>query len=268
MSSIGRSTVEGRRRRPRRPSPSISHAWPAWAKRKVAACCALLALASATAWGDASARGWPSFLPPRDSLSPDLVTAVERTWAHRTLSRTVRGPSARVPFDLYTALLDAPDVTAAAARYRHFSRDEVRLVGHDLYEADDHNGSRGFYLVLTRERDRRVLFSWGENSTRILGTISGDALTVLTLEPGDGRIDQAVTAYVRIDNGFVAALARALLTAFGGMADRKLRQGVVTATRVAEWAASRPEEFCGWLDRSGLPPARRDRVRSLVAGCA
>jgi hypothetical protein len=54
---------------------------------------------------------------------------------------------------------------------------------------------------------------------------------------------------------------------FGGIADRKLSEGVVTAARVAEWAATQPEEFCDWLSRSDLPRARRAPIERLVSSC-
>src|SRR5882724_1129582 len=122
---------EGRWRRLHRPSSTLSHEARRRGKRKAAWLWVLLALVGAAAWADGPAPGWPAFLPPRDAFPADLAAAVERTWIDRTLSRTVRGPSVRAPFDLYSALIDAPDVTAAAARYRSFSRDEVRLVGDD-----------------------------------------------------------------------------------------------------------------------------------------
>ena len=148
-------------------------------------------------------------------------------------------------------------MTAVAARYRNFSRDDVRRVGDDVYEAEDHNGSQDFYRVLAREQNRRVIFSWAEHSSQLLGKIRGDALTVLTLELEGGRIHSVLTAYVRIDNRFIATVARAPLVPFGGIADRKLSETVVTAARVAEWAATEPKEFCDRLSRSGLPRARR-----------
>jgi len=269
MSSGGRSTRQGRRRRPRRPSMySVSHERPARGKKKGGALAVFLALLGAAAWGASPGLEWPVFLPPRDGFPTDVVAAVERTWADWTLHRTVRGPTVQVPFDLYSALIDTPDLTAAAARYKRYTKDDVRPVGDDVYEASDHDGARGFYRVLARERDRRVIFSWGEHSGRLLGTIRGDALTVLTLLPADGRIEQALTVYVRIDNRFVAAVARALILLFGDIADRKLSEGVVVATRVAEWAATQPGEFCGWLGRSDLPPARRAPVQNLVPGCS
>jgi hypothetical protein len=262
------STKKGSRRYLRGPSPlQPSHEGRTWSKEKVAGLILAFGLLASAGWTNTPAVDWPSFLPSRASLSSDLAAAVERTWTDRTLSRTVRGPSVRAPFDLYSALIDAPEVTAAAARYRNYSKDEVHQVGDDLYEADDHDGSRGFYRLLVRDRDRRVIFSWGEHSGSILGTIRGDALTVLTLEPGRGVVHQTLTAYVRIDNAFLAALARTLLVPFGGLADRKLSEGFRVSKRVAEWAVSEPAEFCSWLGQSGIPFERRALVQSLVPGC-
>ncbi|PWU25216.1 MAG: hypothetical protein C5B48_02375 [Candidatus Rokuibacteriota bacterium] len=245
----------------------LSHGRRAWSKKKVAALAIVLGLLSSEARPEDGAAQWPPFLPSSVSFSSDVVSAVERTWTDRTLSRTVRGPSVPASFDLYSALVDAPDVTAAAARYRALSRDEVHRVGDDVFEASDKNGARGFYRVLVRERGRRVNYSWGEHSGSILGTIRGDALTVLTMEPDAGGVEQTLTAYVRIDNPFLGALARALLVPFGGLADRKLAEGLKVATRVAEWAASDPDDFCAWLDRAPVPHERRAPIQRLVPGC-
>lgn len=222
----------------------------------------LLALA---AWAEESRLPWPGFLPPRGTFPTDLVAAVERTWTEWTLSRTIQGRPARAPLDLYAALIDAPDVTAAAARHRMLARHAVRHVRDDLYEAEDRQGSRGFYQILVRERDRRVIFSWGEHSGSLLGTIRGDAITVLTLEPRGQEIAQELTAYVRIENRVAATLARALIVIFGGVADRRLSEGFAVAAQVAEWAVAEPDEFCGWLNRSALPRERWAPIARLPA---
>jgi hypothetical protein len=228
---------------------------------------ALVALLTGGAWGGDARPAWPGFLPPRDSLPAELAAAVGRTWTEATFTRTVQARAAGIPFDLYAALVDTPDVTAAAARHRDIARHEVWLVGDDLYQATDHDGSDGFYRVLARDRERRVIFSWGEHSGSLLGTIRGDALTVLRLEAREGAVEQTLTAHVRIANQLAAFLARVLLAIFGGIADRKLNEGFTVATQVAEWAVTRPDEFCQWLARSRLPAERRRPVQSLVAGC-
>jgi hypothetical protein len=227
----------------------------------------LLGLLAAAAAADSTGSAWPPFLPPRTDFPPEVVSAVQRTWNDRTLSRTVRGRAVRAPLELYAALIDTPDVTAAAARYRGYANDDTRLVGDNLYQADDHDGSRGFYRFLVHEPERHVILSWGEHSSRIVGWIKGDALSVITLTREEDAVDQKLTAYVRIDNVVAAALVRTLVPLFGGLADRKLRQGLLIASRVAQWAVSDPAEFCSWLKDTGLPPDRRAPVESQVPGC-
>jgi hypothetical protein len=188
-------------------------------------------------------------------------------WRDPTLSRAVRGRPAAVPFSTYVAFIDLPDVTAAAARFLEVAKYEVRVLGDDLYEADDHNGARGRYRVLVREPTRRVILSWGEHRGRVLGTIRGDALTVLDFAPANDRIEPRLRAYVLIENAIAARLARLLVAVFGGVADRKLAEGFAVTAKVAEWAAREPGPFCDWLAREPLPAERRARALGLVPGC-
>ena len=111
-----------------------------------------------------------------------------------------------------------------------------------------------------RAPGRRVMLSWGKHRGRILGAIGGSALTVIDLREHDGVVDQELTAYVRIDNAFAAALARHLLPIFGRLADRKLSEGFVVTAKVAEWAVAHPDEFCDWLRREPLRPERREAI--------
>lgn len=188
-------------------------------------------------------------------------------WADPTLSRTVQGRSARVPYELYVAFVDTPDVTAAAARHLGLAKYEVEPLSDDRYRATDNDGSTGMYQVLVRESHRRVVLSWGEHTGSILGTISGSALTVIKLHPGPAAIEQTLEAYVRIDNALAAVLARILVTIFGSVADRKLAEGSTVTARVAEWAVERSDEFCDWLAGEPVPAARRARFRALASGC-
>ena len=93
-----------------------------------------------------------------------------------------------------------------------------------------------------------------------LARSEGVPLTVIDLREHDGVVDQELTAYVRIDNAFAAALARHLLPIFGRLADRKLSEGFVVTAKVAEWAVVHPDEFCDWLRREPLRPERREAI--------
>jgi hypothetical protein len=226
----------------------------------------LLAMSATVVRGET--RGdWPPFLAPPAAFSADIVRAVERVWVAPTLTRTVRGRSARVPFELYTALMDSPEVTAAAARFLGLARYEVEALDDDWYRATDNDGAQGLYRVLAREPTRRVVLSRGEHAGRLLGRIGGSALTVLDFASVDGVVEPTVTARVRIDNPIAAALARVLITVFGHIADRKLAEGFAVTAGVAEWATAEPFEFCGWLAQESVPPGRREPVVTAVGGC-
>jgi len=226
----------------------------------------LVALAlAAMAHGEATER-WPSFLPPAGTFPDAIAAGVARAWGRPTLTRQVDGERAHAPFDLYAALIDAPEVTAAGARHLGLARYDVGRLGPAWYRADDGAGAQGEYHVLVRDRTRRVMFSRGRHVGRLLGTITGVALIDLHLEPQDGYVAQRLTAWVVIDNRIVAMLARLLIPIFGQVADRKLQEGFRVAGRVAEWAVSRPSEFCPWLDAEPLPTETR-RPALAAAGC-
>jgi hypothetical protein len=226
----------------------------------------LLAVAG-PAGADPPDSSWPPFLPPPGHFTALVAGAVERIWEDPTLSRTVRGRPAQVPFDVYVSFVDAPDVTAAAASHLGLARYEVDAIDADWYRADDHDGSRGIYRVLVRDPTRRVILSWGEHSGSLLGTIRGSALTVLDFTPSPDGVQQSLTAHVRIDNAVLAGLARVLVRVFGGVADRKLAEGFTVTARVAEWAVQDPAAFCAWLGREGPPGGRQERVRAVLPAC-
>jgi hypothetical protein len=210
---------------------------------------------------------WPSFLPPAEAFSANIVTAVERVWLGPTLTRTVRGRPARAPFDLYVALVDSPEVTAAAARLLGLARYEVEAGEDGWYRASDNAGATGVWRILAREPTRRVVLSLGEHTGGILGRIQGSALTVLDVQADTEGVETTLTVRVHIDNPVAAALARFLIGVFGRLADRKLAEGISVTGRVAEWAVEQPEEFCTWLIRESLPPPARQRLLAVLADC-
>src|SRR3989442_15346982 len=108
------------------------------------------------------------------------------------------------------------------------------------------------------------MVSWGQHSGHILGTIRGSALTDLELTPRGETVEQTLTAYVRIDNRLVAAIARLLIPLFGYLADRKLAEGIGVSAAVAEGAVEEPEAFCPWLPGGPLPPERRARIPAAL----
>lgn len=210
---------------------------------------------------------WPDFLAAPASWPPDIVAAVQRIWNAPTLHRRVAGRPAPMPMEKYLTLVDLPDVTAAAARHLGIESPEVRWLGDDWYEADDHAGARGVYQVLSRDPHRRVILSWGHHTSRFLGDVSGSALSLLTFGDRDGETAQRIEAYVRIDDRTAAALARALSLVFGWLADRKLAEGFEVSVKIARWIEKDPAGFCDWLRGADIPDARRGPAEAVVGEC-
>ncbi len=210
---------------------------------------------------------WPPFLPPRESFPPTLTAAIEHVWLDPTLSRRVQGRTAHVPFDVYAAFIDSPDVIAAAARHLELVNWEVEVLNDDWYRGEDHNGAEGLYRVLEREPHRRVILSWGRHSGSLLGTIRGSAISVMDFTPSTEGVAQLLTAYIRIDNSVAARLAKILLPIFGWIADRKLAEGFNVTAQVAEWAVGKPTDFCAWLASSSLTEDRQQRILAVLPSC-
>ncbi len=255
--------MRGSRISTRVPSPQ-SRTFSPNRRAKIVGVAALLGTIAARA---PAAAVWPPFLPSPDTFSADVVSTVERVWEHPTLVRTVEGVPAPVPFAVYARFVDAPDLTAAAARHLGLAPYEVRMLGDDRYEADDHAGARGIYRVLVHDPGRRVILSSGRHTGTLLGTIHGHALTVLTFREDGGETRQQLTAYVLIENRVAALLARALVPVFGGLADRKLTEGFRVTAQVAEWAVRRPADFCQWLASEPAPRTEVARVAQVVDRC-
>jgi len=210
---------------------------------------------------------WPDFLAAPASWGPDIVASVQRIWKDPTLHRRVAGPAAPMPMDRYLILIDLPDVTAVAARHLGLRSPEVRWLGDDWYEADDHAGARGVYRILARDPQRRVILSWGHHTSRFLGTVGGSALSLLTFSDREGATAQRIDAYVRIDDRTAAALARALILVFGWVADRKLAEGFGLSVKIARWIEEDPRRFCDWLGSAEIPEDRRRAAEAVVGDC-
>ena len=210
---------------------------------------------------------WPPFLRPGDTYPAPIASTIKRLWTDATFTRTVNADPAPVPVSFYLRFIDAPDVTAAAARHLGLTTYQVSVLGNDSYEADDgYGGARGVYRVLERGEGRRMLLSWGSHRGSILGTVSGSALTQLEFADDGGRARQGLTVNVIVDQGIAATLTRPVLFLFGGFVDRKLNEAFRTAAAAAGWAHAKPEEFCAWLD-GAVTRERRAELREVFEEC-
>jgi hypothetical protein len=226
---------------------------------------ALLAL-TATALGSAT-HAWPPFLGASDAYPPSIASAVRRLWTDATFTRRVSADPVPVPVAFYLRFVDAPDLTAAAARHLQLTTYDVKVLGDDWYEAGDGDGAHGVYRVLLRDGGRRVVLSWGTHRGSVFGTIGGSALTQLEFADEGGRSAQRLTANVIVDNAVAAGITRAILPLFGWFVDRKLAEAFRTTAAAAAWAYAKPDEFCAWLG-GAFAADRRSELVEVFDECA
>ncbi len=180
---------------------------------------------------------------------------IERTWTGATFRRTVAPPPVEVPLALYVALIDAPDVVAAAARRLGVATETVAALGDGGWEVRSTKGSRAKYRVLLSAPDRRVVLSHGH--VMVLGlAIPGSVLGVLELDDRTTSVDQRLTVHARVEHAAWALVAKFLLAFLPSLADAELARGFRITAAVAGWAAREPADFCAWLASSGVASPR------------
>lgn len=226
----------------------------------------VVALAHGAA-GAPDPRAWPPFLPPADRFGASLVATIEHIWRSPTLTRTAAADPVNVPRTTYLAFVDTPDLTAALARHLKLAEYEVEVIGPDWYRADDHGGASGVYRVLVRDESTRVILSWGSHRGEVLGTIRGEALSVMTFETRADGTAPKLTAWVVIENTVAAQIARMLAPVFGALMDRKLTEGFRVTAKVAEWVLADPARFCAWVATSPLSAERRAAFPAGIPQC-
>jgi hypothetical protein len=203
---------------------------------------------------------WPPFLPPRAAV-PEAAR-VERIWTGETFRRTLTPPPVDVPLALYAALIDAPDVVAAAARRLGVATENVTSLGDGSWEVRSEKGSRAVYRVLASDPDRRVVLSHGH--VKVLGlAIPGAVLGVLELRDRTTSVDQRLTVHARVENAAWALVAKCLLALLPSLADAELSRGFRITAAVATWAGRDRAGFCAWLGSSGSTSPRI----ATAAGC-
>lgn len=204
---------------------------------------------------------WPSFAPPRETVAE--AARVERIWTEETFRRTLAPPPVEVPLPLYAALIDAPDVVAAAARRLGIATETVAPLDDGSWEIRSTKGSRAVYRVLVTEPARRVVLSHGY--VKVLGlAIPGSVLGVLELHDRATAVGQRLTVHARVENAAWALVAKFLLALLPSLADAELARGFRITAAVATWARDDRAGFCGWIETSGLPSPRV----ATAAGCA
>ena len=207
------------------------------------------------------------------SLAPSILEVV---LGHRRVEveEMVENPTfvRRLDFEVladvqvYTYLLDHPDLNAALARALGIAPYEVVRIGPGQYHGDDGGGNEGTIEVFRAEGNDRAFIERGVSSGWWFGEIGGRVVALVAFSTEEG-VRGTVTVWAQIDQGVVDRLLRILKPMLGGLLDRKLREQFNIAVRVAEVSAQHAGQFCPLLETvSGGSPDERQALAGL-AGC-
>jgi hypothetical protein len=181
----------------------------------------------------------------------------------------VRGVNFEVFADLqvYTYLLDHPDLNAALARALGIAPYEVLRIGPRQYRGKDGNGNAGTVEVFSADGHERAFLERGVSSGWWFGEIGGRVVALVAVAPEEESVRGTVTVWARIDQGLVDRLLHLLEPMLGGFLDRKLREQFNIAVRVAEAAAQHPNEFCPLLRTVSGDSSEEWQALAGLAGC-
>jgi hypothetical protein len=199
---------------------------------------------------------WPPFLPDRGLVPDDQAVEVEQVWTRRTFERHVRAPPVDVPAAIYVAVIDSPDILAAAAHHLGLTDESAKAAGDGSFDLSSPGGSRARYRVLLSEPNRRVTLSRGTHAA--IGThVSATVLGNLKLSHGgEGPIEPELDVFVLVESPVLSWLTRALQWVLPSIADQELLRGFRLAQAVATWAWKDPNAFCSWIATQDLPAGR------------
>ncbi len=196
----------------------------------------------------------------------DRRTEVQEILADPTFTRELDFV-AHANLQVFTYLLDHPDLNAALARALRIASYEVVPISPRQYRGADADGNAGTIEVFSAEGHERAFVQRGVSSGWWFGEIGGRVVALVVFAPEADSVRGTVTVWARIDQGIVDRLLRFLKPFLGGLLDRKLNEQFSIPKRVAEAAAQHPDRFCPLVGAvSDGSPEERQALAGL-AGC-
>jgi hypothetical protein len=166
---------------------------------------------------------------------------------------------------VFTYLLDHPDINSALGRALQLSPTRLWRVRPGRYEGDDGEWNAGSLEVLWAEGDRRIFLEQGVSRGWWFGDLAGRVVAAVDISREGDRIRGTVEVWAKIDHGIVDRLLRVLAPMLGGFLDRKLEEQFGIMFRVAEYARRDPAGFCHLV---GVTPEGSLEERQTLASVA
>jgi hypothetical protein len=166
-------------------------------------------------------------------------------------------------------LLDHPVLATQASLALKAARYRIWRTAEGLH-VDDGWGASGQFRVAHAADQTRVFHARGRFRQRLLPTIRGEAVVVVTYDvrPGDGgppEVTPAVTGYVRLESQLLAATARLMNRVVERKAEREARKIAGLFARVSQAIEEDPAGLYERLrERPDVAPAELEALGRLV----
>jgi hypothetical protein len=201
-----------------------------------------------------------------EQVSPVRHNEVRKILAGPTFARRPRLEAVANP-QVFTYLLDHPDINSALGRALQIAPTRLWRVGPGRYQGDDGEWNSGTLEVLWADGDRRVFLEQGVSRGWWFGDIAGRLIAAVDISREGDRVRGEVEVWAKIEQGVVDRLLRVVAPMLGGFLDRKLHEQFGVTFRVAEHAVRDTGRFCQLLAVISNGSLEERQTLASVAAC-
>lgn len=114
---------------------------------------------------------------------------------------TIGPRSTPIDWELYGFLLDHPPLAASLVRAIGLASYEISAHEHNVWSANDGEGTQGLATLLYQDRMTRIYAMKGYHDGMLLGRLYADAVLFMRLRPGKGNqsVESAIIVYTKLD---------------------------------------------------------------------
>ena len=211
---------------------------------------------------------------PWGALDPAAQQRLRDVTDHAIFFRDVLGTTIRGQRAIFDFFVEHPDFAATAGRILGIVKYRVVKQREGLYWGDDAHGATGTFELLHAEQGKRIYLAKGTFEKRFLPIIHGRIVLVLVSQHipdqiGESHVITDVRGYLRIDNRFLASLARIARPVVGPVVDKKVLRTFIAASKLTERVSHDPAGLYRTLAASRqIGKAELQEFRKVLRCCA
>jgi hypothetical protein len=199
---------------------------------------------------------------PFDSMTETNRALVCSVTDHYTLRREYPTEEFHARVEVFEYLLDHMEACSALAQQTGLIKYRASRGADGRVQADDHAGATGYMLNVYAGAGKRIIYV--EGVERGLFDVRGRGVAIVEYHAkADDAIGYARTAFVKVDNVVLAALAQLFSVFLRGTVDSHFTHVIRNPVVLSGRAQAEPQKF---LDQIGqMPDADRQLLAPVVA---